>query len=211
LVALKNDILAHQQEHPIIVWNDMIVDGRNRFRACEMLGRKPKIKEMQFADEAAVIAYIISTNMRRRHLTDEQRDQIGARLVTMQAGGDGGASPQNAGTVGIGVTAAAAMVHSTPARIERARTIERADPKLAEKVISGEISKGAALRQIKHAQERTKPLPAPTDYANADDSVIDKKDEANATGYTPKMEKVWASYSALDAVEQTAFRERMNG
>ena len=99
LVALKNDILAHQQEHPIIVWNDMIVDGRNRFRACEMLGRKPKIKEMQFADEAAVIAYIISTNMRRRHLTDEQRDQIGARLVTMQAGGDGGASPQNAGTV----------------------------------------------------------------------------------------------------------------
>ena len=48
-----------------------------------------------------------------------------------------------------------------------------------------------------------------TDYANADDSVIDKKDEANATGYTPKMEKVWASYSALDAVEQTAFRERM--
>ena len=158
-------ILAHQQEHPIIVWNDMIVDGRNRFRACEMLGRKPKIKEMQFADEAAVISYIISTNMRRRHLTNEQRDQIGARLVTMQHGGDR-ANPQNAGLVG--VTAAAAMVQSTPARIERARTIERADPKLAEKVISGEISKGAALRQIKHARERTKPLPAVTDYANAD-------------------------------------------
>ena len=136
-----------------------------------------------FADDAECVRYIISTNIHRRHLTNEQRDQIGARLVTMQAGGDGGASPQNAGTVGIGIQAAAALVQSTPARIERARTIERADPKLAEKVISGEISKGAALRQIKHTQERSKPLPAVTDYANADDSVIDKKEEACATGW----------------------------
>ena len=207
LVALKNDILAHQQEHPIIVWNDMIVDGRNRFRACEMLGRKPKIKEMQFADEAAVISYIISTNMRRRHLTNEQRDQIGARLVTMQSG-DNQWSPQNAGTT-VGVADAASMVQSTHARIERARTIERSDPALADKVISGEMSKGKALKVIR--ERAGKPAPAVTDYANASDSVIDKKDEANATGYTPKMEKVWASYSALDAVEQTAFRERMNG
>ena len=117
LVALKNDILAHQQEHPIIVWNDMIIDGRNRFRACEMLGRKPKIKEMQFADEAAVISYIISTNMRRRHLTNEQRDQIGARLVTMQQG--------DPAKCGVTVTAAAAMVQSTPARIERAPNGDR--------------------------------------------------------------------------------------
>ena len=58
-------------------------------------------------------------------------------------------------------------------------------------------------------KEMAQHQPAVTDYANADDSVIDKKDEANANGYTPKMEKVWASYSALDAVEQTAFRERM--
>jgi hypothetical protein len=60
-------------------------------------------------------------------LTDEQRDQIGARLVTMQAGSSpgshgGGMSPQNAGTSPIGVKAAAALVNSTPARIERART-----------------------------------------------------------------------------------------
>jgi len=127
--------------------------------------------------------------------------------VTMQQGGDR-ANPQNAGLVG--VQSAAAMVQSTPARIERARTIERADPKLAEKVISGEITKGKALKEIRErARPAPPPAPAVTDYNNAADSVIDKKEEANATGYTPKMEKVWASYSALDAVEQTAFRERL--
>ena len=41
------------------------------------------------------------------------------------------------------------------------------------------------------AKEMAQRQPAVTDYNNASDSVIDKKDEANATGYTPKMEKVW--------------------
>ena len=79
-----------------------------------------QVSEKTFTDDAECVRYIISTNIHRRHLTDEQRDQIGARLVTMQQGGDR-ANPQNAGLVG--VTAAAAMVQSTPARIERARLL----------------------------------------------------------------------------------------
>lgn len=202
LVALKNDILAHQQEHPIIVWNDMIVDGRNRFRACEMLGRKPKIKEMQFADEAAVISYIISTNMRRRHLTESQRASIAAELANLEVG-----NPQFRKSAGLSQSAAAEQMQVSERLVSDAKMIQREAPDLAAKVKSGEmkVTKAASI-----ARERTKPLPAVTDYANADDSVIDKKEEACATGFTPKMEKVWASYSALDAVEQTAFRERMN-
>ena len=205
LVALKNDILAHQQEHPIIVWNDMIVDGRNRFRACEMLGRKPKIKEMQFADEAAVISYIISTNMRRRHLTESQRAMIAAELATL---GEGRPTKETAsiGAVNLSQSEAADQMQVSRRSVQRAAEVQEKAPDLAAKVKSGElkVSKAASM-----ARERSKPLPAVTDYANADDSVIDRKDEANATGFTPKMEKVWASYSALDAVEQTAFRERM--
>ena len=105
----------------------------------------PTGRGFSFPDDAECVRFIISANIHRRHLTDEQRDQIGARLVTMQANGDR-ADAQNACRVG--VQSAAALVHSTPARINRARTIERADPDLAQKVINGEISKGAALRQI---------------------------------------------------------------
>jgi hypothetical protein len=78
--------------------------------------------------------------------------------------GDNQWSPQNAGGK-VGVADAAALVHSTPARIERARTIERADPEMAEKVIRGEISKGKALKEIR---ERAKPKPDPD---RADDKV----------------------------------------
>lgn len=98
-------------------------------------------------------------------LTDEQRDQIGARLVTMQQG--------DPAKCGVSIQDAASMVSSTPTRIERARTIERADPELAQKVISGEISKGKALKVIR---ERVgKPAPAVTDPNQAADSVIDAK------------------------------------
>jgi ParB-like chromosome segregation protein Spo0J len=203
LVALKNDILAHQQEYPIIVWNDMIVDGRNRFRACEMLGRKPKIKEMQFADEAAVISYIISTNMRRRHLTESQRAMIASELANLPAHRPAdGSAPIGALTQ----DAAAEQMQVSRRSVQRAAEVQEKAPDLAGKVKSGElkVSKAAQI-----ARERSRPSPAVTDYANADDSVIDKKEEANATGYTPKMEKVWSAYSALDAVEQTAFRERL--
>ena len=203
LASLAADIKAHGQSIPIDVLNgEEIIDGRNRYMACKMAGVAPLTREMNsmFSDESEIAEYIISTNIERRHLTDEQRDQIGARLVTMQAGNPSLQSPQNAG---IGVAAAAALVHSTPARIERARTIERADPALAEQVIKGEISKGKAMKEIK-ARERTKP----TDPDRADDKVVDATAEAHADGYTKKMESVWSAYWKLDETEQTAFHER---
>jgi ParB-like chromosome segregation protein Spo0J len=194
LTALENDIKVNGQTHPVILWRGQIVDGRNRNAACIRAGIKPKTKSMEFADDAEAVRFIISTNIHRRHLTDEQRDQIGARLVTMQQG--------DPAKCGVTVTAAAAMVHSTPARIERARTIERADPKLAEQVISGEISKGKAMREIKARKE------TPTDHDRAADTVIDAVTEAHADGYTKRMESAWAAYWKLDETEQTAFHER---
>ena len=198
---LGHDIAKNGQRFPIQLWNGTLVDGRNRLAACRSVGISETVEEVDFASEAKCVSFIISNNIHRRHLTDEQRDQIGARLVTMQQG-DNQWSPQNAGTK-VGVAAAAALVHSTPARIERARTIERADPALAEQVIKGEISKGKAMKEIK-ARERTKP----TDPDRADDKVVDATAEAHADGYTKKMETVWSAYWKLDETEQTAFHER---
>ena len=91
----------------------------------------------------------------------------------------------------------------SPSTVEKSRSATVQVGQLAR------IGADGKTRKVPSRETQVNP-PAVTDYANASDSVIDKKDEANATGYTPKMEKVWASYSALDAVEQTAFRERMN-
>ena len=205
LTNLENDIKLNGQSLPVILWRGLIVDGRNRNLACIRAGIRPKTKDINFTDDAECIRYIISTNVHRRHLTESQRASIAAKLANLD---HGERQDKTCKSATLTQAQAAEQMQVSPRLVAEAKKIQREAPDLAAKIDSGElkVSKAASM-----ARERTKPLPAPTDYANADDSVIDKKDEANATGYTPKMEKVWAAYSALDPVEQTAFRERMNG
>jgi len=207
--TLENDIRVNGQLLPVIMCDGKLIDGRNRYAACMRSRIKPKIKQVEFADDAECVRYIISTNIHRRHLTVNQRADIADELAKLRPGDNqhtsevasfGATSPV------MTQTEAADSMGVSRRTVQRIHAIKESAPDLAAKVKSGElkVSKAASM-----ARERSKPLPAVTDYANAADSVIDKKDEANATGYTPKMEKVWASYSALDAVEQTAFRERL--
>ena len=205
LTMLENDIKLNGQLMPIRLWNGAIVDGRNRYAACIRGGVKPKTKDIDFADDADCVRYIISTNIHRRHLTTSQRAMIASELATLGEGRPANETAQIC-AVNLSQPEAADQMQVSRRLVQTAREVQQQAPDLAAKVKSGElkVSKAASM-----ARERAKPLPAPTDYNNADDSVIDKKDEANATGYTPKMEKVWSAYSALDAVEQTAFRERL--
>jgi hypothetical protein len=56
-----------------------IIDGRNRFRACEIAGVAPDIIERDDIDDP--IAFVISANEHRRHLTrTQQRERIVAAL-----------------------------------------------------------------------------------------------------------------------------------
>lgn len=87
-----------------------------------------------------------------------------------------------------------------------AKMVQENAPDLAAKVKSGEIKVSKAASMARERQRQSAPVTNPD---NADDAVVEKKIETAASGYTPKMEKVWAGYAALDAVEQTAFRERM--
>jgi hypothetical protein len=59
----------------------MILDGRNRDRACREAGVKPQYRDIEFGDHAAAIAYVISANIFRRHLTGEQKREIVAKLL----------------------------------------------------------------------------------------------------------------------------------
>ncbi len=189
--ALAADIAASGLRTPVALWNGQVIDGRNRLEACRIATVEPRCETMQFADNAECVRYIVSTNLHRRHLTDEQRDQIGARLVTMGQGGDR-ANPQNAGL--IGVDAAAGLVSSTPARIERARTIERADPELAAQVRAGTITKGGALKQIR---ERAK---VHTDPDQAADSVVDNQvDDHHDDGVNHEVDPY--AYLGLDGAD----------
>ena len=41
--GLKNDIAENGQREEIVVWNDQVIDGRNRMQACIELDREPRV------------------------------------------------------------------------------------------------------------------------------------------------------------------------
>jgi hypothetical protein len=55
----------------------MILDGRNRLLACELAGVEPQFRHAPEAgDSSDPIAFVISKNLQRRHLTAEQKAAI---------------------------------------------------------------------------------------------------------------------------------------
>ena len=74
LKQLEENILADGVIiNPLIVWDDMIVDGHNRYR---ILQKHPEIQfttyEKEFPDRYAAIAWICKNQLGRRNLTPQQ-------------------------------------------------------------------------------------------------------------------------------------------
>jgi ParB-like chromosome segregation protein Spo0J len=82
--ALVADIKANGLREPVIMYEGKILDGRNRYRACIAAGRRPR--KYNYVEEAAKnpVAYVISKNIHRRHLTAEQKRELIAKLLAEQ-------------------------------------------------------------------------------------------------------------------------------
>jgi hypothetical protein len=78
---LVADIRTHGLIESIVIYEGKVLDGRNRYRACEEAGVWPKFEDYTGNTPAA---YVISANIRRRHLTAEQRHDLIAKLVKAQ-------------------------------------------------------------------------------------------------------------------------------
>jgi len=78
---LVADIKANGLIEPVVVLDNMILDGRNRYRACFAAGVEPAFTPFRGNDP---IAYVISVNIRRRHLTTEHKRELVAKLIKAQ-------------------------------------------------------------------------------------------------------------------------------
>jgi len=78
--ALLEDMRQNGQLEPIIVYEDKILDGRNRYKACLELGLKPKMIDFSGNNP---LSFVISKNLKRRHLTASQQAVIALQVLPM--------------------------------------------------------------------------------------------------------------------------------
>lgn len=72
LKSLAEDIKANGLLDPIVMLDGQILDGRNRWLACQMVGVEPKTVEWA-GDDSNPFKWVWSKNVKRRHLTTSQR------------------------------------------------------------------------------------------------------------------------------------------
>ena len=80
---LRKNILEDKEVfHPIIVWNNIIIDGHNRYKILKEHKSLPfRIRKLDFSDRFEVIAWICKNQIGRRNLSDAQLTiLIGRRL-----------------------------------------------------------------------------------------------------------------------------------
>jgi hypothetical protein len=155
---LKADILRNGLRMPIVLFEEHILDGRNRYLACKEAGILPRIVNYEGDDPVGVVA---SLNLHRRHLNPSQRAMIAAKLADSKPGGDR-SKPQNCG-LSHGRAAASYMVSKR--LVDMASALLNAvaagqDLRLVEQVSNGEMSLNKAmgilkLRQFGNSSERT--------------------------------------------------------
>jgi len=86
---LAADIIDIGMKVPIVLDDHgRLIDGRNRLRACKLLGRRFIEAQTYFGQGDAIVRFVISRNLHRRHLTTAQRVDIAARVAVGLHGGD---------------------------------------------------------------------------------------------------------------------------
>lgn len=81
---LAADIKLNGLHQPIVRYQGKILDGNNRYRACELVKIAPGFTDFE-GDDAKARNFVISANIHRRHLSPEQRRDIIATLLKAEA------------------------------------------------------------------------------------------------------------------------------
>jgi hypothetical protein len=170
---LVNSIQANGQRLPVTIYQGKILDGRNRYRACQILGIQPQIEEPEIADP---FEFVLDRNVRHRHLTTGQRARIASKMATMKQGGER-KSDQNSingvlNHVVLGVSKAAAIMHVSASSVGYVRQMEKDRPDLIPALETGRVSP-TIMQKGSRAQQNGKALAKKHGYSlSADGSFI---------------------------------------
>src|SRR5262245_19465095 len=133
--ALVADIKANGLREAIVLHEGMILDGRNRYRAGEVAGVGPTFTTYTGDDP---VSYVVSLNLRRRHLDESQRAMVAAKLATLKLG-------DNQHSEGLTIGRSSELLNVGERTVARAREVqEHGTPELVSAVERGAVSVSAA-------------------------------------------------------------------
>lgn len=138
--ALVLSIKFDGQYNPIAVSDDgkILIDGRNRYRACLKAGVAPRMDPVGLMDEDEIISFIVAQNVKRRQLSTTDLALMAVEVEKAYA-----ESARNRMLAGV------ADPETDPSQGRAAQSIERA----AEEVGVGRTSAQVAKRVMKAAEE----------------------------------------------------------
>lgn len=148
---------------PIVLYEGMILDGRNRYIACQELGINPEYTNFN-GNDGDPIQFVVRANLTRRHLTPGQKAFAGIEIKRLEAieaekrqettrFGSGGGGKFST-TVGKARDKAAESVGINARYIDIAETIEDKAPDIAQKVKDGDWTMNRAKNEYKRRERR---------------------------------------------------------
>src|SRR5690349_14382356 len=79
-------VRAHGLREPIWLTPDgLILDGRNRWRACQVANVEPHYRTYEGDD---LIEFVVSMNLKRRRLDEGQRSWVAGKIANLTQGND---------------------------------------------------------------------------------------------------------------------------
>lgn len=137
-VSLKRDIQERGLLEPIWLYEGCVLDGRHRYYACQETGSEPLYREYEGDDP---VGFVVSLNLKRRHLNESQRAMVAAKLANMPAH----RPPGNSANLHTSQAQAAEMLQVSPRSVASAAKVQSgAAVELVDAVMRGDVSVSAA-------------------------------------------------------------------
>lgn len=142
--GLVEDIREHGLIEPIVLYEGMVLDGRNRLRACEKLGIEARFEDWPNSEPPE--AYVVSKNLHRRHLNESQRAMIAGRIANRPHGDQGDVGIPNSPTL----QEAAEMLNIHRSTVSEAKVVlKEGTPEEIAAVDSGEVAASTTAKKIR--------------------------------------------------------------
>lgn len=204
LAELAEDIKTYGLREKIWLYDGQILDGRNRYLACQRARVKPTYRTFK-GDDAAALALVISANIARRHLSEGQRASAAAKISSLRQG------QQTGKFAGLTQAQAAETFNVSERSVRSAKKVqEKGSKALNDAMDAGEVapSRAAAVVNLpKSEQLAAATTPREDAPEMPTDEELASEDEAIEREYAASIAKVMEADDKLAAAHAEIKRQ----